>query len=170
VEDILDHAKIESGNFQIQDDDFRFKELFDEVYDIFELQTKKKGIHLEFVIDTSLEFIEVRTDKQRIKQILMNLISNAVKFTDRGEIRVLLTRNQEFDSYLEQEHEGRSDKPPMNTEEEEESNLIAPEYFGDNQKPIIENYSLFPCTNNEQSTEMIQAIPKVCKFEREMKL
>mmetsp|Transcript_16234 Transcript_16234/g.14169 ORF Transcript_16234/g.14169 Transcript_16234/m.14169 type:complete len:226 (-) Transcript_16234:535-1212(-) len=54
VEDILDHSKIETGIFEIQEEVFKFKELFDEIYEIFELQTKSKDLKLLFVMDPIL--------------------------------------------------------------------------------------------------------------------
>ena len=90
VEDILDHSKIESGVFEIENTTFLFKDLFEEVQEIFELQAMHKGINLEFDIEDPLTHIYIETDKQRIKQILLNLISNALKFTDEGSIKVHL--------------------------------------------------------------------------------
>jgi len=94
VEDILDHSKIEAGVFEIEEVDFKFQDLFSEVYQIFELQTNNKGLKLEFKIDKLLETSTFRTDKQRLKQILLNLISNAFKFTDQGSISINLELNQ----------------------------------------------------------------------------
>ncbi|CAI2382403.1 unnamed protein product [Moneuplotes crassus] len=92
VEDILDHAKIESGVFEIQDKVFKFNTLMDEVRDIFELQALSKKIDLTFYIAPEVDNLFVKTDKQRIKQVLLNLISNSLKFTDRGTIRISLTK------------------------------------------------------------------------------
>jgi signal transduction histidine kinase len=92
VEDILDHAKIESGVFEIHETIFKFGDLFEEVENIFELQAKSMKIDLNFTIDVSLQDIEVKSDKQRLKQILLNLISNALKFTDKGFINISLKR------------------------------------------------------------------------------
>jgi len=55
VEDILDHSKIETGVFEIEESDFKFKELFDEVYSIFELQSQRKGVFLSFTIEDELQ-------------------------------------------------------------------------------------------------------------------
>lgn len=88
VEDILDHAKIESGVFEIQETEFAVEELIEEVQAIFELQAQRKGITLNFSVNNKLKFIYIKSDKQRLKQILLNLISNAFKFTDSGYIKV----------------------------------------------------------------------------------
>ncbi|CAI2385592.1 unnamed protein product [Moneuplotes crassus] len=90
VEDILDFSKIEAGVFQIEQSEFTFKELFDEIKDIFEMQVQTKPVSLNFKMDNIFQNQKIKTDKQRVKQILMNLVSNSVKFTDQGSIDVQL--------------------------------------------------------------------------------
>ena len=90
VEDILDLSKIESGVFEIEKTVFSFMDLFAEVKEIFELQANGKGLNLEFNIEKPLRNIKVLSDQQRLKQILLNLISNSLKFTDRGSIKINL--------------------------------------------------------------------------------
>ncbi|CAI2386496.1 unnamed protein product [Moneuplotes crassus] len=90
VEDILDFSKIEAGVFEIQDTEFTFKQLFDEVNTIFEMQTRMKRIGLKFEMQETFQELKVKTDKDRLKQILMNLLSNSLKFTDNGSIKVEL--------------------------------------------------------------------------------
>ncbi|CAI2382460.1 unnamed protein product [Moneuplotes crassus] len=97
VEDILDHAKIESGVFEIHEQVFKFNTLMDEVRDIFELQTLNKGIDLTFYIAPEVDNLFMKTDKQRIKQVLLNLISNSLKFTDRGAIQISLIKLEPSD-------------------------------------------------------------------------
>jgi signal transduction histidine kinase len=88
VEDILDHAKIESGVFEIHEVEFTFGQLLEEVMNIFELQLEGKRIELRIKIDEILKSTPIKSDKQRLKQILLNLISNAIKFTDKGYIQI----------------------------------------------------------------------------------
>ncbi|CAI2379869.1 unnamed protein product [Moneuplotes crassus] len=88
VGDLLDSAKIEAGVFEIQEDLFYPSELCKSVKEIFELQTQRRGVELIFEIDDFLQDIQIQTDMQRIKQVLLNLLSNAFKFTDRGFIKV----------------------------------------------------------------------------------
>mmetsp|Transcript_8889 Transcript_8889/g.7871 ORF Transcript_8889/g.7871 Transcript_8889/m.7871 type:complete len:372 (-) Transcript_8889:149-1264(-) len=94
VEDILDHAKIESGVFEVEEGIFRFRELFQDVKDIFYLQAQSKKLEIIFEMDDELQYKSVKTDKQRIKQVLLNLISNAMKFTDTGSIKIHLQTNR----------------------------------------------------------------------------
>ncbi|CAI2386311.1 unnamed protein product [Moneuplotes crassus] len=90
VEDILDFSKIEAGVFEVQESEFTFSQLFDEAKSIFEMQTQMKGISLNFQMEDMLADLVVKSDKQRLKQILLNLLSNSLKFTDRGFINVEL--------------------------------------------------------------------------------
>ena len=90
MEDILDHAKIESGVFEIHEVKFELRQLFNEVKDIFDLQCERKGIELSFQVHSMFNHLKVMTDKQRLKQVLLNLLSNALKFTDKGSIKISL--------------------------------------------------------------------------------
>ena len=86
VEDILDLSKIEGGTFKINMVRFKPTELIDEVNDIFIYQCEQKGLKLDIDVSQELCPIEIYSDKGRIKQILLNLISNSLKFTFKGGI------------------------------------------------------------------------------------
>ncbi|CAI2386390.1 unnamed protein product [Moneuplotes crassus] len=90
VEDILDFSKIEAGVFEVHETVFTFGQLFDEAKSIFEMQTQMKGISLNLEMQNIFQKLKVKTDKGRLKQILLNLLSNSLKFTDRGSINVEL--------------------------------------------------------------------------------
>jgi signal transduction histidine kinase len=88
IEDILDLAKMEAGSFTFNIDSFFIQELLHDIHEIFEYQCKQK--RLDFLIDIDHSLIEnpFESDQGRIKQILMNLISNALKFTFNGSIQI----------------------------------------------------------------------------------
>ena len=88
VEDILDLSKIEGGTFKINMVRFKPTELIDEVNDIFIYQCEQKGLKLNIDVSQELCPIEIYSDKGRIKQILLNLISNSLKFTFKGGISI----------------------------------------------------------------------------------
>jgi len=87
INDILDISKIEAGKVEINPELFLMDNLIDEVKDTFSGPISEKGI--ELIIENP-GGIKLFSDKRRVKQILFNLISNAVKFTDKGNITVSL--------------------------------------------------------------------------------
>ncbi|MES2803538.1 MAG: ATP-binding protein [Bdellovibrionota bacterium] len=87
VNDILDLSKIESGKMELEEIDFEVSSLLNDVTKNMRLIALQKGINLKTVIPASL-VENVVGDSGRIRQILINLISNAIKFTSEGEISV----------------------------------------------------------------------------------
>lgn len=85
LNDILDLSKIEAGKLIIEQKPFAGRELVRPLADLFGPMARKKGLRLKLDIhlDSSLEFW---SDEARIRQVLMNLLSNALKFTDQGEV------------------------------------------------------------------------------------
>ena len=86
VEDILDLAKIEAGNLDLNFNPFVIASLINEIKFVFENQCNKK--HLYFNIDCENNILAARfnSDMNRIRQILINVISNSFKFTNQGGI------------------------------------------------------------------------------------
>jgi len=85
INDILDFSKIESGHMELEDRDFILNEVIEEVLELFAPRASEAGIDLISDIEDSVPRI-IRGDKMRLRQILLNLISNAVKFTRKGEV------------------------------------------------------------------------------------
>lgn len=85
INDILDLSKIESGKMDLIIEEFNFNELFNFVYSSFKpfLEEKKISVILNFA-----DSIEIFADKMKIKQVIFNLFSNAVKYTEQGIIEV----------------------------------------------------------------------------------
>ncbi|MCK5322606.1 MAG: response regulator [Desulfobulbaceae bacterium] len=87
INDILDLAKIESGKFKLEKDLFSIAELVGNVADMFKTAAKEKTLCLSYVVDPGLpELIE--GDSNRIRQIMVNLTGNAMKFTEQGKVDV----------------------------------------------------------------------------------
>ena len=85
INDILDFSKIESGKFEMQREIVEIKVLTNQIIDLFRSHSIKKNISLRVVLDPNIpEFIFA--DAVRLKQILINLIGNAIKFTPFGEV------------------------------------------------------------------------------------
>lgn len=85
INDILDFSKIESGNMELERQDFDLRSCIEEVLDVFAGSAAKTGIDLVYEIDHNVP-AQVVGDMHRLRQVLMNLVGNAVKFTHKGEI------------------------------------------------------------------------------------
>ncbi|CAD8203114.1 unnamed protein product [Paramecium octaurelia] len=81
INDILDYAQLECQDFQINITEFRVGEVFQTLKDFFEQECKQKQI--ELIIENDC-LISIRSDKDRITQVLINLINNSIKFTSQG--------------------------------------------------------------------------------------
>ena len=98
VNDILDLSKIEAGQLVLEEIEFNLSETLDESIEIYALKAAEKNIELLCDIDPEINCRRIG-DPARLRQIILNLISNALKFTDSGEIVVSV--NNEPDSYDE---------------------------------------------------------------------
>ncbi|SHN30784.1 Signal transduction histidine kinase [Cyclobacterium lianum] len=87
INDILDFSRLESGEVTIDPHDFDLRIVIEEVLDLFSGQASKKGIDLLYHLPSGVP-TQLWADGMRLKQILMNLVSNALKFTARGEVLV----------------------------------------------------------------------------------
>ncbi|HEB86756.1 MAG TPA: response regulator [Gammaproteobacteria bacterium] len=87
INDVLDLSKIEAGKYQLDHSPFNLERVVKTVVNIFLPQTDKKGIRLEYQLQAGLPEMVVG-DHNRLRQILLNLISNAVKYTDEGYVRL----------------------------------------------------------------------------------
>jgi PAS domain S-box-containing protein len=86
INDVLDIAKIEAGKLALEISRLELQPLFDEVYTVTHVQAAQKGLKLTFEDQT--EGLAARGDFGKVKQVLINLVGNSLKFTPRGEIRV----------------------------------------------------------------------------------
>jgi signal transduction histidine kinase/ActR/RegA family two-component response regulator len=94
VNDILDLSKIEAGHLDLASESFSMSELVDSIRHLFAFQARQKGLALTMALapEASGYFMG---DPLRIRQILTNLIGNAIKFTERGGVRLRLTSSGE---------------------------------------------------------------------------
>ena len=88
IEDILDLSKLEAGTFSTTISRFSVVDVIKEVTEIFEPQWIQKKLELNINIEDELNVIEIDSDKGRVRQVLLNLMSNAFKFTFRGSISI----------------------------------------------------------------------------------
>ncbi|MGV3509192.1 MAG: response regulator [Sphingobacteriaceae bacterium] len=87
INDILDFSKIESGNMDLELHDFDLRECIEQVMDVFAKKAAELEIDLVYQIDHKIP-VQIIGDSLRLRQILINLISNALKFTHKGEVFV----------------------------------------------------------------------------------
>ncbi|MFN5047258.1 response regulator [Roseateles sp.] len=85
INDILDLAKIESGQLEFQYASVPMRELLDPLRALFQQQASAKGVDLEVLADPGVP-AHLLTDASRVRQVLKNLLSNALKFTERGRV------------------------------------------------------------------------------------
>lgn len=87
INDILDFSKIEAGRLELENIDFNLHELLKEISALIRHQTREKGLVFKNFIDTKVPEV-VMGDPGRLRQILVNLLNNAIKFTDNGQIEM----------------------------------------------------------------------------------
>lgn len=96
VNDILDFSKIESGKMEIVESEYETGALVNELKTMFRMKAEDKQIKLRFDIDGRIPK-KLQGDPLRVKQICMNLISNAIKYTDSGEVVFIMRWEREKD-------------------------------------------------------------------------
>ncbi len=92
INDILDFSKIEAGKLDLEVFQFNLRECIEKVVELFAERAQNKGLELVYHIAADVP-THVRGDPVRLRQILSNLVNNAIKFTERGEVFVDITRH-----------------------------------------------------------------------------
>lgn len=92
--DIVEVAKLESGNTKLNKEKFCINDLISDVY--IELETLVKEKNLDFIYDEKDKNVEIDADKSRIKQVLINIINNAIKYTNEGYIKITLEKEDKY--------------------------------------------------------------------------
>ncbi|ADZ68846.1 ATP-binding protein [Polymorphum gilvum] len=85
IDGLLDISRIEAGRLQVYSNEINIHDFLDQIVAMFRLQAQAKGLGFSFARADNLPAV-VRTDEKRLRQILVNLLSNALKFTDTGAI------------------------------------------------------------------------------------
>jgi PAS domain S-box-containing protein len=87
INDILDFSKVEAGRLELEDIDFDLHGLIDEAVTPFAVRAREKGLDLASAVNPGVP-ARLRGDPGRLRQILINLVSNAIKFTQDGSVRI----------------------------------------------------------------------------------
>lgn len=94
INDILDISKIEAGRLNLENIGFNISALVKSAVQAMQLKAEEKGLQLEIGLDERIHPV-LMGDPYRIKQVLLNLVSNAIKFTEKGSVRIECTLVQE---------------------------------------------------------------------------
>jgi len=100
INEILDFSKIEAGRLEIEIIDCNVRTTVEEVVELLADQAMQKKLELGFYVDDRVPAV-VRTDQGRLRQILLNLVGNAIKFTHAGRIYIHVTVESETDSAVQ---------------------------------------------------------------------
>jgi len=99
INDILDFSKIEAGKLELESEQFDLRDCVESALDLLAPLATGKGLELAYGIESGAPEA-ILGDASRLRQILMNLVNNAVKFTDRGEVVVRVERSAQAGNML----------------------------------------------------------------------
>lgn len=87
INDVLDLSKIEAGKVELIKEEFILNDFLREIYNMFKLRCDRKNLELHFITQDSMPEA-IKADKGKLRQCIINLLGNAVKFTQQGEVRL----------------------------------------------------------------------------------
>ena len=93
INDILDFSKMESNKVVLEEQPFHLRSAIEEALELVNIKALEKGLNLAYTIDAGIPE-HIISDPARLRQILGNLLSNAIRFTDEGEIKLSVSGNQ----------------------------------------------------------------------------
>jgi CheY-like chemotaxis protein/anti-sigma regulatory factor (Ser/Thr protein kinase) len=92
INDVLEMSKIEAGSVTLSPQDFNIRALLKDADSMFRIRALEKGLDLKFMVDGVPECL--RADVTKVRQVLVNIIGNAIKFTDSGDVEVLASARE----------------------------------------------------------------------------
>jgi len=95
INDILDFSKIEAGKLEFEILDFNLRNIIEETASTMTLKAQEKGLQFEKLIDEEVPYL-LKGDPGRLRQILLNLTNNAIKFTSKGCVAIRIFPNTCF--------------------------------------------------------------------------
>ncbi|WP_413173926.1 PAS domain S-box protein [Anabaena azotica] len=100
INDILDFSKIESGMLQLEEHNFSLNTIMSSICSLLNTQALIKDIIIKYSIDSAVP-INILGDSSRLRQIFLNLVGNAIKFTNKGNIEISIIKNKQHNTQLE---------------------------------------------------------------------
>ncbi len=100
INDIIDHTKMESGELEIEKDSFDFTESMEQVMDLMRPLSLERGIELIIDVDQNVPARLIQ-DERRLRQVLINLVGNAIKFTEKGEVLIRIELLNEESGFVQ---------------------------------------------------------------------
>jgi len=95
INDLLDYSKMEAGKMDVHIESFYLGDVVDEVFSITKGIMEEKDLEFEKEIPDNID-IYIKSDRIKVKQILMNLLSNAFKYTDKGTIKLIINMIDDY--------------------------------------------------------------------------
>ena len=99
INDVLDISKIESGSIEIRQSPVRLEDIGEDIRDMFQLKADQKGLNFEVTVENPISEY-VKLDELRLKQVLINIVGNSLKFTKEGDISLEIIFSESDGSYL----------------------------------------------------------------------
>jgi signal transduction histidine kinase/CheY-like chemotaxis protein len=94
IDDILDLSKVEAGKMSIEKIDFNFNDFLGDFFSLMRFKAMEKGLHFNLIIDTLIPQ-RIISDPGRLRQVLSNIVGNAIKFTEHGEVQLTVSYEDE---------------------------------------------------------------------------
>ena len=111
INDILDFSKIEAGKMEMENQAFELSEAIENTLDLISSRAAQKGLDLAYILEDSVP-AGIQGDVTRLRQIMLNLFSNAVKFTEKGEVVLTVKTGKHKDELLFSVHDTGLGIPP----------------------------------------------------------
>ena len=112
INDILNFSKIEADKIQLEEQDFNLPGFLDNLVALLRLRAEQKNIDFHDRFSSSLPQV-VRADETRLRQVLLNLLSNSIKFTDRGQVTFQVGYVEDFEAEAKGDKGEGKEKPKM---------------------------------------------------------
>ncbi len=99
LNDTLDYSKLEAGMMSLEKIEFSIRKVSEQVLSLFHETASKKGVSLQYKTGTQVPEI-LYGDPVRVKQVLINLLNNAIKFTDNGSVKIVISTKEEDTDHI----------------------------------------------------------------------